>query len=199
MLKKQYYIYLHGFNSSPKSRKAQQFAEYVKRYQSSNSVWIPELPFAPADAISLVSKLIEQIYTQESKDSLNLVFIGSSLGGYYANYLAECYQCKAVLINPAITPYNLLQHYLGWNTNLYTGERYELSHEHIQELLDIDTPTASDWSRYLLLVQTGDETLDYREATKRFHQSPSLIVGGGDHSFQGFERVLPTIMAFAQD
>src|SRR5690606_28524994 len=97
--------------------------------------------------------------------------IGSSLGGYYATWLADQYGFPAALVNPAVRPYDLLADYLGENRNLYTDERYELTTEHMQELLALDVPRPRRPEQFFLMVQTGDQTLDYRQAATKFSTS----------------------------
>jgi predicted esterase YcpF (UPF0227 family) len=105
---------------------------------------------------------------------------------------------KAVLINPAVKPYELLLDYLGPNKNIYTGEEYVISEEHMAQLKALDVTRIDTPQDYLLLVQTDDETLDYRQATDKFWQSPSSIEYGGNHSFEGFESKLVMIKQFFQ-
>ena len=64
----------------------------------------------------------------------SLAFVGSSLGGFYATWLAERYDAKAVMINPSVRPFTDLERYLGPQRNLYTGEEYELTRDHFAEL-----------------------------------------------------------------
>jgi hypothetical protein len=127
----------------------------------------------------------------------DLTLVGSSLGGYYASALAERHGCRAVLINPAIRPYEDLRQYLGRNRNLYTGEDYEITPAHFDELRALKIERITRPERYWLLVQTGDEVLDYREAVAFFAGAKQTVIEGGDHGFQGFERYLPALLEFA--
>jgi predicted esterase YcpF (UPF0227 family) len=122
--------------------------------------------------------------------------VGSSLGGFYATWLAEKHGLKAVLINPAIEPQVGLRAYLGPQQNLYTGERYVLTEAHLQEWQAIRVPRITP-SRYLLLVETGDEVLDYRKAVDRYGGCEQVVVQGGDHSLQSFPQHLPRLLRFA--
>lgn len=128
----------------------------------------------------------------------NPVLIGSSMGGYYANYLAERYACRAVLVNPAVRPYELLRDYFGPQTNNYTGETFTLGEAQMAELKKYDVATMQQPGHRLLMVQSEDETLDFRQATSYFSRSPAIIEQGGNHSFTGFEKWLPAIAAFLQ-
>ncbi|MGB1237556.1 MAG: YqiA/YcfP family alpha/beta fold hydrolase, partial [Pseudomonadales bacterium] len=126
-----------------------------------------------------------------------VLLVGSSLGGYYSLYLAERFaNCRAVLINPAVYPYRLLHDLLGENQNMYTGQRYQLTALHIAQLKALDVERPSDPERLLLLTQTGDETLDYREAVSKLDAITQCVTQGGDHSYQGFEQKIEQIISF---
>ena len=127
---------------------------------------------------------------------LPLTFVGSSLGGFYATWLAEKYDARAVLINPAITPHVGLSKYLGVQQNLYTGEQYLLTEAHVQEWERLWCPSITP-SRYLLMVETGDEVLDYRQAVERYAGAEQIVVQGGDHMFQSFPEHIPRLLEFA--
>ena len=126
-----------------------------------------------------------------------LTFVGSSLGGFYATHLAETYGAKAVLINPAVHPDRDLAAYVGAQRNPYTGEAYELTAGHFAELSAFKVARIARPQRYLLLVQTGDEVLDYRVAVAFFAGAWQLVQGGGDHTFHDFAVQIPVILRFA--
>ena len=182
-------IYLHGFISSPGSFKAQQTKEFLQQYSNVEFV-CPQLDNYPANAIEQVLQLVKQ-YQQH-----NLGFIGSSLGGFYATYLAERYQSKAVLVNPAVKPYELLQDYLGEHIHPHTGQVFTLQQQHMQQLLELDATELTIPENFWLLAQTEDETLDYRLAERKYQGAKQTIESGGNHSFIGFERFLPEIYQF---
>ncbi len=123
--------------------------------------------------------------------------LGSSLGGFYATWLAEKHGLKAVLINPAIDPHVGLRDYLGPQQNLHTGEPYELTEAHLREWEELYVPRITP-ERYLLIVETGDEVLDYRRAVERYAGAEQLVVPGGDHSLQSFPRHLACILEFSR-
>ena len=133
----------------------------------------------------------------DTRGAERLTFVGSSLGGFYATYLAERYGARAVLINPALRPYQDLAPYLGAQRNLYTGEEYELTVEHFAQLVVLQVPRITRPERYLLLVQTGDEILDYRAALTYYAGAWQFVEGSGDHGYRGFEEQIPVILRFA--
>ena len=126
----------------------------------------------------------------------NPCFVGSSLGGFYATYMAEKHGARAVLINPAIDPHIGLRAYLGPQKNLHTGEPYELTEAYLKAWQDLYVPRITP-ERYLLLVETGDEVLDYRRAVERYAGAQQIVVPGGDHSLQSFPQHLARIVEFA--
>lgn len=183
-------IYLHGFKSSPQSQKVTELREWLEREALPIELVVPELGFAPDEAIARVSRNIETAAGRPCG------LMGSSLGGYYASALGARYNLRSVLINPAVAPYRLLRRYIGVQENLYTGERFEVEEAHMDQLQAMDPSELARPERFLVCLQTGDETLDYREAVHRYRHSPKWIQPGGDHRFQGFPRISPAALAF---
>ncbi len=183
-------IYLHGFLSSPQSHKAMQTKAFVERHYPDLQFEVPKLANYPAQAAQVIESLIAH-YPNKS-----LRFIGSSLGGFLSTYMCEKYGGKAVLINPAVKPYELLVDYLGEHINPYTQEPFLLEPKHIAQLKALDTPKLASPDNYWALLQTADETLDYRQAADKYQSSRLTVEQGGDHSFQHFERFLPDIFRF---
>ena len=188
-------VYLHGFRSSPKSVKAQAMMRAVDALPAASrpTLFVPDLGHAPADAIAKVLALVDAHRNEHDA----LAFIGSSLGGYYATYLAELLGARAVLINPAVRPYDDLAPYKGTQANMYSGERFEVTDAHFDELRALAVPRITRPARYFLLVQSGDEVLDYREAVVHYAGAWQFVHGGGDHAFQGFDAQIPAIVRFA--
>lgn len=186
-------LYLHGFLSSPQSLKAQQLVRFYETHLTAQQLSVPDLPFAPADAIEVARAELKRLQQRFSQ----VYIIGSSLGGFYATHLAETEGVPAVLVNPAVRPFDLFEHYLGPNTHYYSGEVHELTHEHIGQLRALDCAPIRHPERLLLLLQTGDETLDYRLAAELYRNSPAWLEGGGNHSFERFIERMPMLLAFA--
>lgn len=184
-------VYLHGFNSSPQSVKARLLGEHLQSRGLDARYTCPALPALPNAALEVIEAEIGRVR------GAPLTLVGSSLGGFYATRMAEKHGCRAVLINPAITPHVGLRAYLGPQQNLYTGERYELTQEHLRQWEELFTPEITP-PRYLLMVETGDEVLDYRDAVSRYAGAQQLVVQGGDHQFRSLERHISTLLGFAR-
>ncbi len=183
-------VYLHGFNSAPASHKARTMAAFIEERGLGEEFVCPALPHRPEEAIGLVEALVA------AHAPHNLTFVGSSLGGFYATWLAEKHACRAILIQPAVLPHVGLEQYLGPQKNLYTGVEYELTRAHLDgwRALHVD---AIDPERYLLLLETGDEVLDYRDAVRKYEGARMVIRQGGDHMMQSFPEHLPRMLRFS--
>jgi predicted esterase YcpF (UPF0227 family) len=190
-------LYIHGFNSSPLSVKAEQTRKYLADNFPEISYFCPQLTTTPNEAIEQLSQIIEQ-----GGAGCQWYLIGSSLGGYFSSYLVEKYQCIAVLVNPAIAPYELLHDYIGEQVNPYTEEVYQVTEAHIEELkmLKQNAPSIDSQQKnnYLVMVQTGDEVLNYQQAVEKYQHCRLIVQEGGDHSFIDFDKCLPTISDFFQ-
>lgn len=182
-------VFLHGFNSSPYSGKALQIGDFLHRLGRGDEYFCPVLSNSPREAVAQVEALLE-------KNSQAVTLVGSSLGGFYATYLAEKYGGKAVLVNPAVHVHDLLRVALGPQINWHTGEEWVLTEAHLAELAAMNLAQITRPERYLLMVQTGDEVLNYQDAVSYYAGARHIIEDGGDHSFIGFERYLSTILDF---
>lgn len=220
-------LYLHGFTSGPQSRKALALGARLAARGLAERFVCPQLPAAPAEAIALAESLLRAkvspgggmsvppnkgnvspggglaVPPDEPKVSPGgtafneITVVGSSLGGYYATHLAETHGCRAVLVNPAVVAHISLEKYLGPQTWLYTGEGFEFTPAHIDQLRAIHHPRLADPSRYWLLVEEGDETLDYRHAVAHYAGARQTVLPGGDHSFTRWTDYLDEIIAHA--
>lgn len=183
-------IYLHGFRSSPMSAKARLLSEHLGKRGLGGRFWCKQLLPSPRQAI-------QQIETAIRKAPTPPVLVGSSLGGYYATWLAEQHDLPALLINPVVNAYRTLMPCVGPQTNLYSGERFDFTAEHIEELKDLRTTKLARPERFWLVVETGDEVLDYREAVEHFAGARQTIIEGGGHSLRHFPELLDDLLRFA--
>jgi predicted esterase YcpF (UPF0227 family) len=187
-------IYLHGFRSSSASTKATQLAAFVAGLPPAErpALIIPDLPDRPARAIETIDARVAA-----SGGGERVCFVGSSLGGFYATVAAERHGGRAVLVNPAVRPDEALRAYAGVQFNLHTGAAFQVTATHFDELRAMRVPRITCAARYWLLVETGDEVLDYREAVAFYAGAQQFVQGGGDHAYRGFVAQLPAILRFA--
>ncbi|MBC7943812.1 MAG: alpha/beta fold hydrolase [Burkholderiales bacterium] len=183
-------LYLHGFNSSPSSFKARVFAERLRRLGRGDEFVCPALPVSPMLAIRVAEDAIERHVGEP------IGLVGSSMGGYYATWLAEKYGLKAALVNPAVQPYALLRDFIGVQKNFHSVAQLTL--QLVEQLRQFDVAKVSKPERYLLLTQTGDKVLDYRAAVKKYYGARQVVIDGGDHSFVGFEQYITPILEFLE-
>ena len=182
-------IYIHGFNSSAASHKARLVSERMALLGRAAEFACPDLDHRPRQAIAQLEALI-----REAGD-MPVTLIGSSLGGYYATWLAEKHALRAALLNPAVRPYERLREALGPQRNLYTGAQYEFTLQHLEELEALEVSSITP-DRYLLVVTTGDEVLDYRMAVARYAGSRQIVIEGDDHGFSSFAEYLIPVFRF---
>lgn len=182
-------IFIHGFNSSSQSGKARDLTTSMAARGLGEACVCPDLPDRPAAAIRLLEDLIAR-----SDGPAKLV--GSSLGGFYATYLAEKHALKAVLVNPCVNCHEKLADHVGsLQKNWHSGAEYHFSAEHLAELRALSAHP-EHMERYLLLLETGDEVLDYREAVAAYPGARQVVLEGGDHGFTRFNEYLSDILAF---
>ena len=184
------FIYLHGFNSSPASFKARLLKDRLQALGRGDEFVAPHLSHWPAQAIAAIERELA------GHTPASVTLIGSSLGGHYATWIAERHGVRAVLVNPAVRAHALLGGSVGPQANLYTGERYELTATHIEELRALDIETITQPERYLLIVAMGDEVLDSRVALEKYRHSIQIVHPGGDHGFAEFARYLDAVIDF---
>ncbi len=182
-------LYIHGLNSSALSKKACQLIALMDSLGLGEQLRVPELHHHPRQAMVQLEAAIQALGRP--------LLVGSSLGGYYATHLAHRHGLKAVLINPAVNPHQLFDGYLGIQQNMYTGERWQLTQDHITALAELEVPAPQDPERIQVWLQTGDETLDYRRAESFYQACVLRIQAGGDHSYQGFAGQMPALLSFA--
>jgi hypothetical protein len=182
-------LYIHGFNSSPLSTKSLQTQQFLETFYPQVTFHCPALETSPELAIAQLEAIIL------SQPSQRWYLMGSSLGGYFASYLSEKFKLLALLVNPAVRPFDLFNDYLGEQRNPYTEQVYQVTKAHLQQLKSLYCQKISE-KQYMVMVQTGDEVLDYQQAVDKYYNSQLIIQSGGDHSFVDYRQMLPTIMKF---
>jgi len=183
-------VYLHGFASSSQSEKALLTADYFARELPQHQLLVPDLPYTPADAMAYLQELLQD----RRPDAL----IGSSLGGFLATVLAEQYQCHAALINPAVRPHLLLAKHLGRYYHPVRQQHYDVTQDHLPLLAQLAPAKPKNPALYQVLLQSGDEVLNYRDAVDFYQDCQLDVQEGGDHSYQGYANRLPDIVKFCQ-
>lgn len=188
-------IYLHGLNSTGQSAKGQ----FIKQaFSDTTQVYTPTYDHDPDRAIEYLHHYVADCLHHLAAEETRML-VGSSLGGFYAQYLSRQFEgFKLVLINPALGPVEILRQHLGVNENFYTGERYILEEHHLQALLkyEISTPCQNPLPT-LLLLDNGDEVIDYHFAAEEYAPCANVVIyEGGDHQFQHLPESLPLIRQF---
>ena len=186
-------VYLHGFRSSPRSSKAVMTGEAVKVLASAENTidwYCPQLLASPKESMAMVTKYIDQ-----SKAD-NVVVIGSSLGGFYANYLAEKYGCKAVALNPAVRAARELAPHVGMMTSYDSNAPFDFRPEYIDELKTLQVEGITIPNRYFLIAAKGDELLDWTEMSAFYKGAHQLILEGSDHGIADYTDHLPKVLEF---
>lgn len=188
-------IYLHGFRSAPASQKAQTLKQRMESRGLGHAFWCEQLPHVPSRAIALIEHAIAD--SLERSPDRPPTLVGSSLGGYYATFLAERHGLRAVVVNPAVIAPLTLEAWTGEQSNLYTGEIFDFTLAHVAELQMLDIDRISEPSRYWLLAEKGDEVLDYRHAVERYQGARQTVLDGGNHGFSRWNDYLDEIIDFA--
>lgn len=187
MKNKDLILYIHGWNSYKDARKAVLLKNEIN---SSKNFEVDSITLKshPKEAIQQLSNYIE-----DHKGQRKVHLIGSSLGGYYATFLSEKYNLKAAMINPAVWAYKIFKNDMGSNENLNTGEKYFIDDLWVQSLQDIFIESITG-KNYLVLLQTGDQTLNYKFAKQYFEGSNIIVDEGGSHSFENLELKIPEML-----
>ncbi|WP_168525301.1 YqiA/YcfP family alpha/beta fold hydrolase [Acinetobacter sp. A3] len=188
-------IYLHGFQSSPLSMKGQLLYAYVQQHRPNVQMHLPDLNAPPLEVLAQLSALIQSLP--------NVALVGSSLGGFYATQLVAQHHVPAVVINPAMRPWQLFQDLFGDVLPYTVHPNWHLTAQQLDDLADIALPVAQDADKILVLLQQGDEVLDYREAQRYYSTaSPSAMMmteAHGNHAMDDFADKIPMLLQFLSD
>ncbi len=186
-------VYLHGFRSSPNSSKAVMTREAVRALSTPGNAYewyCPQLLASPKESMDMVTQYIDQSGAER------IVVIGSSLGGFYANYLAEKYGCLAITLNPAVRAARELAPHVGMMTAYDSEEPFDFRAEYIDELKTLQVEGISNPERYFLIAAKGDELLDWREMVEFYKDAKQLVLEGSDHGIADYADHLPKVLEF---
>lgn len=126
-----------------------------------------------------------------------MAVMGSSLGGFYATWLAAQRGCKAVLLNPAIYPARDLAKYIGEQAAWHDpSEHFYFAPEFVDELRALEVGPLPHPDRIWALIAKGDEVLDWREMTARYPGSHQVVIEGSNHAISDFDTYLPQALEF---
>ncbi len=183
-------LYLHGFRSSPQSFKARLLDAYFLSLGEPERFHCPQLPVSPRAAMESARRICQSV----PADALAL--IGSSLGGFYATALAEEFGCRAVLLNPAITPALDLRRHVGIQRAWHSDEQFEFNVEHVDELSPITCSRITRPERYFLIAAKGDEVLDWRQMVAHYPGARQKVIEGSDHGLSDFAQYMEEVVHF---
>jgi uncharacterized protein len=184
-------LYFHGFRSSPRSFKAQRMETEVRKRHPRVTWWCPQLPPSPKQAMRMVADTIA------AWPHDRMAVVGSSLGGFYATWVAERTGCRAVLLNPAVDPARDLARYIGEQTVWQDPQQhFYFAPEYVEELRALACGPLARPDRYFAVIAKGDEVLDWREMTGRYPGARIKLLEGGDHALSDFDAHLEEVLAF---
>ncbi len=184
-------LYLHGFRSSPASTKAQMTAAAVSS-RHPQVIWLcPQLPPSPQQAMAQVLDSIAHWPRHR------MAIVGSSLGGFYATWLAEQIGCKAVLLNPAVYPARDLAAHLGENTQWHDPESsFVFEAAYVEDLRAMEVTHITKPERYFAVIAKGDEVLDWQEMTAQYPGAAIKLLEAGDHALSDYDQHLDAVLGF---
>jgi len=193
-------IYLHGFNSASLDlngnllQSKQKLVVMQDFCQQKDIVFFcPNVDYR--DFQGLVEDMLFE-WNQFLDQGYQVLFMGSSMGGFASEYLAMKTGSKAIMINPAITPNELLTQFIGVTENTELGLTYEWQQSHCdqyrlyQQHLENNTQVIDR----MILLDMADELIDAQQTALKYQSKAKLLIfEGGSHSFEHIKQALPTI------
>ena len=184
-------LYLHGFRSSPSSFKARRLAHWVQNHQPHVQWTCPQLPASPRQAMNLALSLVRD-WPQDTS-----AVAGSSLGGFYAQWLARTLGMRSVLLNPAVHPSRDLATQIGTHPAWHDpAQQVHFHPDFVQELAELECSLPAPGKDSLAIIAKGDEVLDWREMQQACHHGQVVLLEGSDHGLSDFEIHLPRVTSF---
>lgn len=185
-------LYLHGFRSSPNSFKAQKCFAHIEKLRKMGDRlewYCPQLPPSPKQAMDMVMQHIEDWQGHQ------MAVIGSSLGGFYATYVAEHKNCGAVLLNPSVNPAMEMQQYIDKHPIRGEADEKYIQPEFIEQFKALEVPVTMP-ERYFLVLSKDDEELDYQQAVKHYSKSERKLLENSGHRITDFDDHIEEVFDF---
>lgn len=184
-------LYLHGFMSAPQSYKAQLLDAALKEKGIDCRYCCPQLPISPAESIQIAMDAVKDVPSED------LIVIGSSLGGYYANWITEQRGCKGVLLNPVVDPWRIkILEDSPDRSDLQVKAWLDFRDYYKSELEAIRVPVITSPERYMLIAAKGDELLDWHLMQAHYQGADQTILEGSNHGISEFDQYIPQVFAF---
>jgi predicted esterase YcpF (UPF0227 family) len=169
-------IYFHGWGSIGDSIKSRSLKSEFNSY----TVIAPDLPVNPIEVEKLVDDLIKEC------TDYPIILVGTSLGGFYANYFAHKFNIQCFLINPSTNPSKTLERKLGDNINYATKEHFEFKEEYLKRYSEMETliNKSIDCNLITLFLSRDDDVIDYQSTLKVLTKCKTVITDDGGHRFE---------------
>lgn len=179
-------VYLHGFNSAG-SVDNDKVIELQK---------IEDVHIVTYDTFSSATEILDYLI-EEVDDIVDPVFIGTSLGGFFAAQLAKVFGAPSVLINPAFMPEINLKEAVGVpQMNYVTGETKTLSQlalDSYAELPDINGGYEID---PLVIVAEDDELIPAHLTREFFYLIGVHSTKDGGHRYNKPKQIIGEIQTY---
>jgi predicted esterase YcpF (UPF0227 family) len=185
-------LHIHGFLSSSHHARQNKLENYINAQQLNVEVLCPELPDNPAPALAVLEQIIEQALSERRQVAL----LGHSLGAYFATYLADKYQLRAVLLNPVVRGYDIMCEFFGQGFNDHTKTSFEIGEADIQCLIGLYLEKLSNPDSLMVIQQAADAVVDPLDAEDYYRACRLKIESDGHHDFNGFERIVVDVVNF---
>ena len=199
-MKEKVIIYLHGFRSSPESKKA----TFLKQFCSTNNIdfLCPPLDMSPEKAVAQSITIVKNIMGLQYQQ---IILVGSSLGGFYVTYIMQelegAEQLLSILINPSVKPFRDLETAINsekkWQLEALNIKPFTRNyHLEIQKLEETVGTKLRFPDNMLLVAAKGDELLSWEEMSSFYKGCQQYIVDGSDHSMKDFPKHWKSIKSF---
>lgn len=193
-------IYLHGFNSASLDLEdnlliSKEKLLVMQQFCSQKDI----LFYTPNVDYSDFQHIVENMLLQWNRylnQGYDVVFMGSSMGGFTSEYLAMKTGCQAIMINPAITPSELLPQFIGVNENFETGQPYHWDQHYCEQYLHYENELENSNQAIgrTILLDMADELLDAKKTLAKYQETANVVTyDGGSHGFEHIRQALPII------